>query len=220
MIPAAMLSVIISQVISGQIVQNLGIEYTFGITAIIYLPLVLGMFFLVPETAYNPTTPLPRPEMEPEEKATKLEGITIQTTELALPERKHSFRQSLSLFGGRVSDEKFAKLVIKPLPLVTFPAVIFSTIVYGSFFTWLLAVSIIAVTIFGAPPYNLTPSQIGLTNLPLLAVGLIGSPLSGWLADWTVKQLARQNKGVYEPEFRLLLMIPAVIFSTAGFIEV
>lgn len=212
------LMVMNSQVISGQIVQNLGIEYTFGISAVIYVPIVLGMYFLAPETAYNRHIPNIEPEMEPEEKATKIEELDIRVIELELPERKETFRQSLVLFRGRIGHESFWKLVLKPIPLITFPAVLFSTIVYGSFFTWLLSFSIISVTIFGAPPYNLTPGQIGLTNLPLLAVGLIGSPLSGWLADWLAKYIARQNKGVYEPEFRLLLMIPAVVLSTIGFV--
>jgi MFS family permease len=64
----------------------------------------------------------------------------------------------------------------------------------------------------------LNPAQVGLTNLPLLVVALIGSPLSGWTADALAKFMARRNKGVFEPEFRLTLMIPAVIFATVGFL--
>lgn len=158
------------------------------------------------------------PEMEPEEKeeAKNNAGFQIELTEL--PERKESFKSSLRLFRGRISNEKFWSLVAQPVPLVAFPAVVFSTFIYGSFFAWLIAFSIISVTIFEGPIYNLGPAQVGLTNLPLLGVGLIGSPVSGWLADWLVKAMARDNKGVYEPEFRLLLMIPAVVLSTAGFI--
>ena len=95
---------------------------------------------------------------------------------------------------------------------------LFSTVVYGSYFTWLLTISVLSVTIFSAPPYNLGPAHIGLTNLPLLAVGLLGSPLSGWVADRAATLMARRNKGVFEPEFRLTLMGPAVVFATIGFL--
>jgi hypothetical protein len=90
--------------------------------------------------------------------------------------------------------------------------------VYGSYFTWLLTISVLSVSIFSAPPYSLGPAQIGLTNLPLLVVALIGSPISGWSADAIAKFMARRNKGVFEPEFRLILMIPATIFATIGFL--
>jgi MFS family permease len=90
--------------------------------------------------------------------------------------------------------------------------------VYGSYFTWLLTISVLSVTAFSSPPYNLGPAQIGLTNLPLLVVGLIGSPISGWLADWVAKSMARRNGGVFEPEFRLTLMLIATPLATAGFL--
>ena len=72
-----------------------------------------------------------------------------------------------------------------------------------------------------SPPYNLNPAQVGLTNISLLLVVLVvlvGSPLSGWLADTTAKVMGRHNKGVFEPEFRLTLVLIAVSLSTAGFL--
>lgn len=65
---------------------------------------------------------------------------------------------------------------------------------------------------------NLGPAQIGLTNLPLLVVGLIGSPLSGWMADAVAKFMAKRNNGIFEPEFRLTLMLIATPLATAGFL--
>jgi hypothetical protein len=137
---------------------------------------------------------------------------------LEADETKETYRQQLRLFRGRLSQESFWKNAWKPLPLIAYPAVLFSTIVYGSYFTWLLTISVLSVSVFSAPPYLLSPSQIGLTNLPLLAVSLIGAPLSGWTADWIAKRMARANKGTFEPEFRLPLMLPAVLFASIGFL--
>lgn len=202
---------ICSQVISGQIIENLGIKYTFGICALIFIPLVIATFFFVPETVYHRRTATAKSIelLEGAKLAAKIEVSSFDN------EARHS---SLTVFRGRVSDESFWRQVLLPFPLFIYPSVIFGSIVYGSFFTWLIALNTVSVPMFQAPPYNLAPSQIGLTNLPLLGAGIIGAPVSGWLADKVIRSMAKRNNGIYEPEFRLTLMIFAVIFSTTGFL--
>ena len=200
--------VLLGQTISGAIIQNLSFESTFGVSAIIYMPIMLGLYFVVLETTYNG----PRdetPKIKIEEKGSFFE---IDTAE------KESYHERLRLFRGRLSTDSFWKGVWKPIPLIVYPAVLFSTIVYGTYFAFLLAISVLAVTALSLPPYNLNPAQIGLTNIPLLLVGFLASPLSGWLADSAAKFLARRNNGVFEPEFRLVLMLIAVPFATIGFV--
>ncbi len=135
-----------------------------------------------------------------------------------IKEPKESYISQLRLFRGRLSDESFWRGVVKPFPLIAFPAVLFSTLVYASFFCWLLMIGVLSVTLFAAPPYNLTPAQIGLTNVPLAIAAFIFTPLSGWMADALPMWMAKRNNGVYEPEFRLVLMAIAIPLSTAGFI--
>ncbi|KAM3087905.1 hypothetical protein ACMFMG_001974 [Clarireedia jacksonii] len=59
--------------------------------------------------------------------------------------------------------------------------------------------------------------QIGLTNLPQFFVGVIATILAGWTADKVAAFMSRRSNGVYGPEFRLTLMIPAMVLSTIGF---
>jgi len=99
-----------------------------------------------------------------------------------------------------------------------YPAVLFSTIVNGAFFVALISMGVLSVQIFSAPPYLLSPGQVGLTNLPLFIVALIANPLAGWLSDAGAKWMAKRNNGTFEPEFRMLLMIPAAILSTVAFV--
>ncbi|KAK6613724.1 major facilitator superfamily transporter [Botrytis cinerea] len=132
-------------------------------------------------------------------------------------EPKKTFVETLSLYDGRVSDAGFWKIAIKPIQLIVYPAVIVSTFVYASFQTWLISFSLLSVNIFSAPPYNLSSSQIGLTNLPQFFMGIAATMLAGWTADKIAAFMSRHNNGVYEPEFRLTLMIPAVFLSTIGF---
>lgn len=196
----------ISQTISGAIIENISFEATFGISALIFIPILALMYFIVVETTYNGA------------RGTKIEIEEKGSFWSVDVEEKETYGQKLRLFRGRLSNDSFWKGAWKPVPLIAYPAVLFSTIVYGSYFTWLLTISVLSVTAFSAPPYNLGPAQIGLTNLPLLVVGLIGSPLSGWLADFVAKSMAKRNNGVFEPEFRLTLMAIATPLATAGFL--
>ncbi|OAL05503.1 MFS general substrate transporter [Phaeosphaeriaceae sp. SRC1lsM3a] len=206
--------VLLGQTIAGVIIENISFEATFGISALIFIPILFGIFFFVVETSYNNE----RPSTTPPAKIVSDEKSEISISYLDIDEPKETYAQQLRLFRGRLNGESFWKNAWKPVPLIAYPAVLFSTIVYGSYFTWLLTISVLSVSIFSAPPYSLGPAQIGLTNLPLLVVGLIGSPLSGWLADAISKFMARRNNGIFEPEFRLVLMIPATIFATIGFL--
>jgi len=45
---------------------------------------------------------------------------------------------------------------------------------------------------------------------------VIGFLIAGALADWSAKFLTKKNNGVYEPEFRIILVIPQLIFGCAG----
>lgn len=167
------------------------------------------MYFIVVETTYYGARPTGgKPDFDADDTSSIAQA----------DEPKPTYRSQLAIFRGRLSPQSFWKNAWKPVPLIAFPAVLFSTIVYGSYFTWLLTISILSVNIFSAPPYLLNPAQVGMTNLPLLGVALIGAPLSGWTADAVAKFMARRNKGIFEPEFRLTLMIPATIFATIGFL--
>lgn len=69
------------------------------------------------------------------------------------------------------------------------------------------------------PPYNFTPSQIGLMSLPAFIGTTIASLIIGPLSDWSIIWLARRNrqsKGIYEPEMRLWAMVPFVSFVPLG----
>lgn len=45
---------------------------------------------------------------------------------------------------------------------------------------------------------------------------LLGTFLSQWLSDYLATLMAKRNRGVYEPKFRLVIMIPYIILAVAG----
>ncbi|KAF2402950.1 MFS general substrate transporter [Trichodelitschia bisporula] len=203
----------IGQVISGFIIQALGVQATFGVCALWFLVLAPLIFGLVFETTYMRK----RGEWEPA-AGTEMQQLPEKTGKLPLPDEKEPHRARLRLWRGRLSADSYWKAVVKPVPLICYPAIAYSAVVHGSFFVWLVVMGLLSLQVFTAPPYNLSPAQIGLTNIPHVVVALVCSPIAGVLSDWVAKSMARRNAGVFEPEFRLPLMAIATPFATLGFL--
>jgi MFS family permease len=77
--------------------------------------------------------------------------------------------------------------------------------------TWIVVFSVVNAQIFGVAPYNFTPSQIGLINLSPLIMTVVGLMIAGPLNDFICLYLAKKDHGIYEPEFRLVLMFLVLI---------
>ena len=69
---------------------------------------------------------------------------------------------------------------------------------------------------FAAPPYEFSPTIIGFFNFAILVGGLIGLVTAGPLSDWISMKLTKKNRGIREPEMRLLTMIPYVVIMIIG----
>jgi hypothetical protein len=167
------------------------------------------MYFFVPDTVY----------FAPEAKTEVIfDKASLHVYEIIIPEIKKTYQQRLKIFQGRVSKASFWATAVKPLPLVTFPAVIYAALTYSVYASGLTLIALLQDTIFSAPPYNLSASQIGLTNLPLFGVGLIGTLIAGYIADFVVYFVTKMNNGIYEPEFRIVLMVIATSLSSVAYI--
>jgi hypothetical protein len=239
-------NIVSRHVISGNIITKLGIKYLYIVTFSVMAPIVFCVFFFVRETTYvRPKPPgkaaafaagdfeVPNDEsFDTENKKSKVivtedinelshsessssSGASITGTVL---EPKHTMRQNLRIWRGRVTDRNFFKAFLQPFPLMLFPSVMFSTVINGAFATWASISSIITHRVLLYPPYNLQPDTLAYIGLPGSIVGLISACIAGYLSDWLIKYMAKRNNGVYEPEYRLVLMLPAVAFSTIGFI--
>lgn len=77
-------------------------------------------------------------------------------------------------------------------------------------------VSFVVAQIFTAPPYSLDAVDIGYMSAGPVIGGTLGSIVCGLVSDPVARALARRNRGVYEPEFRLVLIIPMLIASALG----
>jgi len=229
-----------SHVIAGNIIAKLGVKYTYIISFGVLFPLVIMIYLFIWETTY--TGPRPKPfkksdvktdesksdssSSELNEKADIQKIETVDTESFSKEDMenrygandpKMSWIDQLPVFRGRITDRSFVNALLQPFPLMIFPAVIFSTIVNGAFITWMVTSGLITFQVLAYPPYNLQPDTLAYIGLPGSAVGLIAAVFAGMFNDWMIKKLSKLNKGVYEPEFRLLAMIPGTLFTTLGF---
>ncbi|KAM5344068.1 hypothetical protein ACJ41O_012605 [Fusarium nematophilum] len=137
-------------------------------------------------------------------------------------EQPEPYTQKLRIFRGRVSDAKFFRDMLSPFRLMVYPAVLYSATINGFCTALAIGTGLLSTVLLTQPPYNLTPTFLGFVNIPPFLVGLVAAPAAGWMADAVAKALARRNGGVFEPEFRLVLMVigaPIFIVSFIGFGE-
>ena len=219
-------------VLVGKITHSIGWEWSFYLIAIFcgaMLPLII---FYCPETAYRRDSALdtdianegntPRstvqanPETSPSHShSTSINGQTKPEHSDPLPTQV-SYMQSLLPFNGRKTDDSFFKLLIRPLPLFLHPAILWATLIQGAMIGWTVMIGVVLAAIFLGPPLWFDEVQTGYMYTGPFIGAILGFVLSGLLADWSAKFMTRRNHGVYEPEFRLLLVIPQLIFGCIG----
>ena len=124
--------------------------------------------------------------------------------------------QTLLPFNGRKTDEPFFKLLLRPFPLFLHPAVLWACLIQGTLIGWTVLIGVILAAIMLLPPLSFNEVETGYMYTGAFIGALLGFALAGLLADSSAKWLTRRNGGVYEPEFRMVLVIPQLIFGCAG----
>lgn len=103
-----------------------------------------------------------------------------------------------------------------PWKLFLFPIVEFSSFVVSWTASSFLTLNLTQSQAFAAPPYNFTSTKIGFFNFAILIGALIGLFTAGPLSDAIAARLTKRNRGIREPEMRLVAMIPYVILMVIG----
>jgi hypothetical protein len=186
------------------------------------------LYFFVPETSYNRDHRYDIDELSQDnlqdlaavekrhaglgENGGSDEMIKVQTTTSAPPglRPKKTFVQELAIFTGTYSTDNLLQLVIAPFAVCSNLAVLWMVILTGGLTAFFVAQSYVMAQIFMAPPYLLTAAGVGYLSVGPFLGGLLGSIILGATLDPLIKWCAKKNKGVYEPEYRLLGMIPSV----------
>jgi hypothetical protein len=133
---------------------------------------------------------------------------------------RKTYLQRITQVSSAPGDWKqFAKHSYQPfIILLTFPAVTYTAITYGALLCWFSVIVNVYSVYFTFPPYNFGPSGIGLMNLAPFIGGIFGSLYGGLVSDYLAVRLSRRNKGVFEPEMRLWVALPAIFLLPASII--
>ncbi|KAL4965432.1 MFS general substrate transporter [Aspergillus stella-maris] len=149
-------------------------------------------------------------------KKSDIEGEYMRTDpDSSASYRKKSYRERMAFITK--TDNSLLDNIKRPLVvLVSFPAVTFTAFVWGCFLSWFSILSTTQSSYLSYPPYNYTSSQIGLFSLPPFIGGLFGAALGGPINDWYILWRAKRNNGIFEPETRLHLGLPAILATPLG----
>jgi len=130
--------------------------------------------------------------------------------------KKATFAQSLLPFNGRKTDEIFFKLVLRPFPLFLHPSILWACLIQGTLIGWTVMIGVVLAAIFLGPPLWFDEVQTGYMYTGPFIGAVLGFLLAGFISDWSAKFMTRKNKGVFEPEFRIVLVIAQLVFGCAG----
>jgi hypothetical protein len=205
----------------------LTINLQFYLLAIFMALGFLLILFFVPETAYRRAHLLDLDLLTNESEDPLQEDRTtpqrdqdeksIHSTSITEPApARATWAQRLMPFNGRKTDESFIKLLLRPFPLFFHPAVAWACLIQGVIIGWTVMVGVILSLIFLGPPLFFNEEKAGKMYTGAFIGSMLGLILAGLYSEYVTKIMVRRNQGKYEPEFRILLVIPTLIFSCIG----
>ncbi|KAL4873601.1 hypothetical protein BDV12DRAFT_81230 [Aspergillus spectabilis] len=144
-------------------------------------------------------------------------SLPVQYTNRLRERPEIPYTYYLRVLNGRISQDRWLRVAVRPFILFTYPAVLWSTVVYALSVGWLIVLSELVSHIYqDRETYNFTPLQTGLIYISPFVGGLLGTAVAGKISDIVVQYMTRRNGGVYEPEFRLVMAIPIALSTTIG----
>ncbi|KAI8657032.1 hypothetical protein LRP88_12345 [Fusarium phalaenopsidis] len=218
-------------VLAGLITTRLGWPYNFHILLpFVALQTILVILF-VPETTYNrsPVFNIDRIGSNTdldgaEEKRADADHVEIAqcksspgstTSDLPWPK---TFYQELALYNGRFTEKSLISMVLASIFIILNLIASYNIFVSGLIMAWFVAMSVLAGVMFAAPPWGFNAAAVGYVSAGPLVGGALATIFLGLVSDPLIKFMTRRNKGVYEPEFRLVLASVGAIFSVAGLV--
>ncbi|KAJ5760115.1 hypothetical protein N7520_007271 [Penicillium odoratum] len=228
----------LTPVFVGKITKSIGWQWSFYFVAIFLGAALPFMLLFVPETAFrrpdylntdfkhktgrtestDSNWPLNDPSKDPQEFISGMtagNGTRTEVSATAMPV-KDSLLKSMRLFNGRKTDENFFKLLLRPFPLFFHPGIFWACLTQGVVIGWAVFIGVILAIVFLGPPLWFEEDKTGYLYTGAFIGATIGLILAGLLTDPINKVMIRLNRGKYEPEFRILLVIFQLVFSAMG----
>ncbi|AET41102.1 uncharacterized protein Ecym_7258 [Eremothecium cymbalariae DBVPG len=121
----------------------------------------------------------------------------------------------LGIYHGRHTIDNWCMVMLRPFVLFSYPAILFGA--------WLYAYAVVSLIIISQvidhaykDIYGFSSASVGLVYIAPFIGGCLGSLIAGRGSDVNTRLLAAHNHGIYEPEFRLFMVLPAVLCNAIG----
>ncbi|KAI0352232.1 MFS general substrate transporter [Trametes cingulata] len=216
---AIMAGITLGPLICSYVIQNLSWEFGFWFVSIPLGLTVIMVFFFVPETTFKREDVMQSLKRQNSDQGSIEKSIATSDVESvgdssqpAVP----SYLSQLKLWHGTFTSESLWKIFLRPFPFLLSPVTYFLFLSHGMQTVWLSLVPLCSSTIFTLE-YNFDAAQIGLTNLGGIVGIVLAMAVTGPLNDWGVVWISKRNRGIYEPEFRLIFMI-SMLFGVFGYV--
>ncbi|KAL4908877.1 hypothetical protein BDW74DRAFT_165598 [Aspergillus multicolor] len=208
---AVIVSVNITPVVSGYVISDLSWRWSFWLEAILFGVVLAAVILCFPETTFDRTAAAQLTENP--------KGGSIDTA-IGLQDVSMPIRSIFTVLGydpRSLPPRNILLACLEPLTILLHPIIAWGCIMWAVTFTWTILLGAVASQIFTAPPFNMSTVALGnLTGIAPFIGSALGTVMGGWLCDLSSKTLASRNAGVYEPEFRLPVMLPAIAAMAAG----
>jgi hypothetical protein len=89
-------------------------------------------------------------------------------------------------------------------------------LIQGTLIGWTVLIGVVLAGIMLGPPLWFDEVKTGYMYTGAFVGALVGFAVCGLLSDWSARFLTRVNRGVYEPEFRMFLVLPQLVLGCAG----
>lgn len=227
----------LTPVIVGKITSVLGWQWTFYLIAIFMACLLPAVILYCPETAYDRSARLNTDTSWNQERSSSSHELretyarekdssdpTSSPPEASSgpkphePTRDFKFitREHIMPFSGRKTSESFFKLLLRPFPLFFHPGFFWACLIQGAIIGWTVLIGIVLAAIMIGAPLFFDEVETGYMYTGAFVGAVIGFVIAGALSDSSAKWLTKKNNGIYEPEFRMVLVLPQLIFGAAG----
>lgn len=141
----------------------------------------------------------------------------ITTTASSTQLTREPFLHRMRLFHGSFSNESYWKILIRPFFCLINPAVLWSTLVIAFTTLWVIGIAFLVAEIYAPPPFLLNAAEIGYISAGPVVGGLLGCVICGSISDPIARYLTSKNNGIYEPEFRLPIMVGVPVTCSIGY---
>jgi MFS family permease len=214
----------------------LGWRWTGWLAAIISGCLIFIFYFTLEETAFDRNNPLhghaasktelasndlPMGEKEKIVASVQPTSADREIDEECGKEKGKTYFQRIPLITPSptlvgTGFKQYCRRLLHTLRVFTFPAVLYSGLQWGAQDAWLTFYLTVEEDNWYGEPWNYSNTAVGIMCVPTLIGAVLGCIYGGWFSDFFVVWMTKRNKGIFEAEQRLWLLLPVAFIGPAG----